>query len=236
MNTREVKRSLLGGTSIIAAMMMSPAVVAQDQGSDESGFALEEIVVTSRRKAESLQEAPAAITAFTSQKIQDAGIERPADFVALTTNLTLIETQNAGNAFVVLRGITQNRNSEPSVAVVIDGVQQVNPAQFNQELFDIQQIEVLKGPQGAIYGRNAIGGAIVITTKNRVKRPRAASPPASTTDRATKSVVVSVARLAIVANLNTACLALSLIPTATSTTNSSVRKRTPIRTCRCAVG
>ena len=165
MNIRELKRSLLGGTSIMAAITLIPAAVAQDQSGDEAGFTLEEIVVTSRRKAESLQEAPAAITAFTSQKIQDAGIERPADFVALTTNLTLIETQNAGNAFVVLRGITQNRNSEPSVAVVIDGVQQVNPAQFNQELFDIQQIEVLKGPQGAIYGRNAIGGAIVITTK-----------------------------------------------------------------------
>src|SRR5690606_16460650 len=90
---------------------------------------------------------------------------RPADFVNLTPNVTLVETQNAGNAFIVIRGITQARNSEPSVAVVIDGVQQVNPAQFNQDLFDIQQIEVLKGPQGALYGRNAIGGAITINTE-----------------------------------------------------------------------
>ena len=79
--------------------------------------------------------------------------------------MNLVETQNAGNAFIVIRGITQARNSEPSVAVIVDGVQQVNPAQFNQELFDIEQIEVLKGPQGAVYGRNAIGGAIVITTR-----------------------------------------------------------------------
>jgi iron complex outermembrane receptor protein len=171
MNMRELRRALLAGTSVAVALvaMRPDAALAQGQSQSQSGGAefteLEEIVVTSRRRAESLQEAPAAITAFTAQSIQDAGIERPADFVALTTNLTLIETQNAGNAFVVLRGITQNRNSEPSVAVVIDGVQQVNPAQFNQELFDIQQIEVLKGPQGAIYGRNAIGGAIVITTK-----------------------------------------------------------------------
>ncbi len=62
--------------------------------------------------------------------------------------MTLVETQNAGNAFVVIRGISQARNSEPSVAVQVDGVLQTNPAQFNQELFDIQQIEVLKGPQG----------------------------------------------------------------------------------------
>ena len=79
--------------------------------------------------------------------------------------MTLVETQNAGNAFIVIRGITQARNSEPSVAVIVDGVQQVNPAQFNQELFDIEQIEVLKGPQGGLYGRNAIGGAIVIRTR-----------------------------------------------------------------------
>ncbi len=78
--------------------------------------------------------------------------------------MTLVETQNAGNAFVVIRGISQARNSEPSVAVQVDGVLQTNPAEFNQELFDIQQIEVLKGPQGALYGRNAIGGAIIVTT------------------------------------------------------------------------
>jgi len=80
-------------------------------------------------------------------------------------NMTLVETQNAGNAFVVVRGVSQARNSEPSVAVLVDGVLETNPAEFNQELFDIQQIEVLKGPQGALYGRNAIGGAILIRTR-----------------------------------------------------------------------
>ncbi|WP_213980895.1 TonB-dependent receptor [Sphingomonas sp. dw_22] len=124
-----------------------------------------DIIVRGLRREETLQDTPAAITAFTSEAIESAGIEKPADFMALTSNVNLVETQNAGNAFVIIRGITQARNSEPSVAVVVDGVQQVNPAQFNQELFDIDQIEVLKGPQGGLYGRNAIGGAIIITTK-----------------------------------------------------------------------
>ena len=124
-----------------------------------------EILVTGLRRADTLQDTPAAITAFDSEEIESARIVRPADFVELTPNVTLVETQNAGNAFIVIRGITQARNSEPSVAVVVDGVQQVNPAQFNQGLFDIEQIEVLKGPQGALYGRNAIGGAIIINTK-----------------------------------------------------------------------
>ena len=123
------------------------------------------IVVYGLRRADTLQDTPAAITAFNAETIANTGIERPADFINLTPYVNLVVTQNVGNAFVVIRGITQARNSEPSVAVVVDGVQQVNPAQFNQDLFDIQQIEVLKGPQGALYGRNAIGGAIIITTK-----------------------------------------------------------------------
>ena len=78
--------------------------------------------------------------------------------------MTLVETQNVGNAFITIRGISQARNSEPSVAVLVDGVLETNPYEFNQELFDIRQIEVLKGPQGALYGRDAIGGAIIINT------------------------------------------------------------------------
>ncbi|WP_308910286.1 TonB-dependent receptor [Pseudokordiimonas caeni] len=165
-----IRRPYLAGTSLLAltaGLLSVPttAALAQESASDDGGMVLEEITVTSRRRSESLQSVPAAVTAFSSQTIEDAGIERPSDFVALTPNVTLVETQNAGSSFIVIRGVSQARNSEPSVAVIIDGVQQVNPAQFNQELFDIEQIEVLKGPQGALYGRNAIGGAIVVTTK-----------------------------------------------------------------------
>jgi iron complex outermembrane receptor protein len=127
---------------------------------------MEEVVVTARKRDESFQDVPVTISVFTEAAIENAGIQRPGDFIALVPNMTLVETQNAGNAFVVVRGISQARNSEPSVAVLVDGVLETNPAEFNQELFDIQQIEVLKGPQGALYGRNAIGGAIIIRTKD----------------------------------------------------------------------
>lgn len=126
---------------------------------------LEEIVVTARKRDESFRDVPITVSVFTEQTIQSAGIDKPADFIAMVPNMTLVETQNAGNAFVVVRGISQARNSEPSVAVLVDGVLETNPAEFNTELFDISQIEVLKGPQGALYGRNAIGGAIIIKTK-----------------------------------------------------------------------
>jgi len=126
---------------------------------------LEEIVVTARFRSEAYEKAPAAIKAFTAGEIQAAGIDRVHDFIQLTPNMTVVQTQNPGNTFITIRGISQARNSDMPVAVVVDGVLMTNPAEFNQELNDIQQIEVLKGPQGALYGRNAIGGAINIVTK-----------------------------------------------------------------------
>lgn len=158
--------------AVAVALLGTPAFAqsANETAQEQEGAGSGEIIVSALRRDQTLLDAPLAITAFDSQAIQNAGIERPADFIALTSNVTLVETQNAGNAFVVIRGITQNRNSEPSVAVIVDGVLQVNPAQFNQELFDIEQIEVLKGPQGGLYGRNAIGGAIVINTKKPTDR------------------------------------------------------------------
>src|SRR6516225_4357911 len=89
---------------------------------------------------------------------------RVRDFISLVPNMTMVETQNVGNSFITIRGISQARNSEPSVAVLVDGVLEPNPYEFDKELFDIRQIEVLKGPQGALYGRNAIAGAIIINT------------------------------------------------------------------------
>ncbi len=147
-------------TSALVAVPALAQTAAPAPAADEG-----EIIVTATRRADTLQNTPAAVAAFNSTTIQAAGIERPGDFIGLTSNVNLVETQNAGNAFVIIRGITQARNSEPSVAVIVDGIQQVNPAQFNQELFDIEQIEVLKGPQGGLYGRNAIGGAIIIRSK-----------------------------------------------------------------------
>jgi len=154
-------------SAALVTLMASAATVpsiayAQDATAED---APQEIVVSALRRDQNLQDVPAAVTAFSAETIENAGIEKPLDFINLTSNVNLVETQNSGNAFIIIRGITQARNSEPSVAVVIDGVQQVNPAAFNQELVDIAQIEVLKGPQGGLYGRNAIGGAIIITSQ-----------------------------------------------------------------------
>src|SRR3981189_2736168 len=149
-------RWLAAVTAVIGAIIAAPAPA---QTSD-----LTEIVVTARKRDESLQNVPVTIDAFTEQTIKSAGIESPRDFVALVQNMTLVEVQKVGNSFITVRGISQARNSEPSVAVLVDGVLETNPYEFTQELYDIRQIEVLKGPQGALYGRDAIAGAIIIST------------------------------------------------------------------------
>ena len=166
MKIRNAVRMRLG-TAATAIALAAPVPALGQEAAPGAGadLGLEEIVVTARKRDESLIDVPVSITAFSETEIQSAGIARPQDFVALTPNMTMIQTQNQGTSFIVVRGISQARNSEPSVAVSIDGVLLSNPSAFNQELFDIQSIEVLKGPQGALYGRNAIGGAIIIRTR-----------------------------------------------------------------------
>ncbi|HUF74519.1 MAG TPA: TonB-dependent receptor [Gammaproteobacteria bacterium] len=160
MRTRNRSYAAVAAIAVVTLFFMDLEIASAQIVPDE-----EVIVTTARRRAESFQDVPITITAFSEEDIAAAGIERPQDFVSLTPNVTLVETQNQGTSFLTIRGISQARNSEPSAAILVDGVLLTNPAQLTQELFDVQQIEVLKGAQGAVYGRNAIGGAIVITTR-----------------------------------------------------------------------
>ncbi len=163
-NIKNIKRSLCA-CAVSAVLAPATSLAAQEQINEESVNDIEVIQVTSRHRKESIQNVPIAITAFSEQEIEDMGIERASDFIAMTPNMSMVETQNAGTSFITIRGLSQVRNGESPIAVSVDGVLQISPNQFNQELFDISQIEVLKGPQGALYGRNAIGGAINITTR-----------------------------------------------------------------------
>ena len=143
----------------------TPAAETVSAQSGEERNADSDIVVIGRGRNEQLQDAPVSVTAFSSQDLTDARVHDVSDFIALTPGVSITQSQSVGISFVTIRGIAQVRNGESSVAVVKDGVQQINSRQFTADLFDIKQIEVLRGPQGALYGRNAIGGAIVITTE-----------------------------------------------------------------------
>ena len=114
---------------------------------------------------------PISETQLSANQIASAGLKNMADAIAMIPNVSVVESQSSGTSFLTIRGLTQVRNSEMPVAVVVDGVQMTNPQQFNEELYDIQAIEVLRGPQGALYGRNASGGAILITTRQPNNAP-----------------------------------------------------------------
>ena len=159
--TRTLLASL--GAGIVVAGMAMP-VAAQQAAADEDDFGIEEIVVVSRFREERLQDVPATVTALTQQTLEDAGVQRIEDFIGLTPGVTLVQAAEVGDAQVNIRGINGSRDSENSFAFIIDGILMTNPAAFNREFADLQQIEILKGPQGALYGRNAAAGAIIVTT------------------------------------------------------------------------
>lgn len=155
------------GAACLTALSSMP-VWAQEQSavpaaSQESIF--EEVVVTARRRNENLQEVPIAISVITEDDVEKLGITRVADFVKLVPNVIFDSALNLGTNYLTIRGQTQSQYSPPPAAIVVDGVLTISPLQFNVDEFDLQQIEVLKGPQGALYGRNAIAGVINLTTR-----------------------------------------------------------------------
>ena len=121
--------------------------------------------MTARQRSERLLDVPVSVQVFTAANIKAAGIERPQDFIALTPGVSQVQTAEVGDMQVSIRGLNTGRDAETNFALVIDGVLQVNPNSLNQEFANIEQIEILKGPQSALYGRNAVAGAMIVTTK-----------------------------------------------------------------------
>ena len=144
------------------AQTAAPATSAPDA---DATLKLETVIVSAQRRLEALQDVPVPVKAFSAKQIEAAGIKSTQDFINLTPNMSFDNSQDYANSFVALRGVTQISNADSPVAVVIDGVPQNHLKQLKMSLFDIERIEVLKGPQGALYGRNSIGGAINIETK-----------------------------------------------------------------------
>ncbi len=134
-------------------------------GSASNSIEIKEVVVTGQRKSEKLQKAPVSVTVLTKPTIDAAGVKRAEDIIALTPGASLVAgTAEVGDVQLNIRGINSARDAGSSFAFVVDGIQEPDPSTFNREFADLQQIEVLKGPQGAIYGRNAEAGAVVVTT------------------------------------------------------------------------
>lgn len=155
------KVTLALAASFMLPLFSSLPAMAQEAAAEDDDF---EIISISRKRPETLQEVPIAVTALSAKDIESAGVERPGDFIGLIPNVTIVDAANVGDTQVSIRGIVSTRDAESTFAYVVDGVLITNPNGFNEELLDIAQIEVLKGPQGALYGRNAVSGAILVTT------------------------------------------------------------------------
>jgi iron complex outermembrane recepter protein len=162
MNVRLV---LASGAALGAIALSSPALAQDAPASEPAAEEEGGIIVTARRQSESLQDVPAAVTVFGAETLAKTGVQRADDFIQLTPGVTIVTgTAEAGDTQINIRGINGARDAESSVALVVDGILKTNTAQLNQNQGTLRQVEILKGPQGALYGRNAAAGAIVLQT------------------------------------------------------------------------
>ncbi|WP_445956267.1 TonB-dependent receptor [Yeosuana sp.] len=124
-----------------------------------------DVMGKSRKRTASIQTTPESVTALNAEGIENAGISDVSSFSALVPNLKFNTSQEIGLNTITVRGISQVRGGDAPLAFVVDGVTIPDPSLLSQELYDLALIEVVKGPQGALYGKNAIGGAVNIYTK-----------------------------------------------------------------------
>jgi len=151
--------------SAIVALLVGLAVMQTGSAQAE----LEEIIVTAQKREQSLQDVPVAVTAFTSAELADRTISNLFSIADATPNLQ-IGTSGTGaqNAIVFIRGIgqTSNRvNLDQGVGTYVDGIYRTNVWGGLFDLLDVERIEVLRGPQGTLYGKNALGGAINVISR-----------------------------------------------------------------------
>ncbi len=163
------------GIGALLAAVFSVGAVAQDQATSGEAVALEEIVVTSQRREQSLRDVPISVTAFTEQMLRDNMIVDLAGYFNKTPNVSFMTGGSRSARSISIRGVSDIGGLTSSFAVYVDefnianGPTRANDnntnSSLNPQLQDIERIEILRGPQGTFFGRNATGGAINIITK-----------------------------------------------------------------------
>tara|TARA_B100000035_G_scaffold306082_1_gene307700 strand:- start:499 stop:2943 length:2445 start_codon:yes stop_codon:yes gene_type:complete len=168
----KVKSSNLIATSVRRSWTSACLLAISVAGlSTTASATLEEVVVTARKTAESLQDTPISVTALSGDRLEDMGLSRITKLQNVTPNLVFQNTpaySGAGNnAAVYIRGVGQKDfvpTIDPGVGIYVDEVYLGRSAGAVLDMIDIQQVEILRGPQGTLFGKNTIGGAISITT------------------------------------------------------------------------
>ncbi|MGH6617559.1 TonB-dependent receptor [Sphingomonas sp.] len=167
---------LLGSTSLLSPVSAyaqaqpapPPAPVSADaQAADQADAGIADIVVTAERRSSSVQDTPIAITAFTGTALAEQGIVNVENLSEVTPSLQIYAEQ-INNEEYTIRGIgrsNEDLTTDSGVAVNINDAYLAQPSEANAALFDIERVEVLRGPQGTLYGKNAVGGVINIITR-----------------------------------------------------------------------
>lgn len=168
-----MKRSILSaaivlGMASLPVLAQEPAAAPGTQQADAT--TLDKVTVTARRRVESIQDVPVAVSAFSESELQDLQASDVGGLQGAVPNMNIVQGRGSANSVnVFIRGIGQPdalQTFDPGVGMYVDDVyySRINGALFS--LFDIQQVEVLRGPQGTLYGKNSTGGAIKLTTRN----------------------------------------------------------------------
>lgn len=163
---RLVKTALLAGAAFGA---MASAAQAQDVTTQEAAAQVEDIIVTARRTEESAQKTPLALTAFSGETLERTGAQQVTDLQGAVPNLNLVQGRGSSNATnIYIRGVGQPdalQTFDPAVGVYVDDVyySRIRGTQF--DLLDLERVEILRGPQGTLYGKNTIGGAMKLVSR-----------------------------------------------------------------------
>jgi len=160
----KLKTCMLASAWAISIAQMSTAAMAQSTGENAAS---NEIIVTAQKRSEALEDVPISITALSEDRLDQANITNFTDLGALAPGMVISAT---GPFFLPsIRGVTSQgigSGNENNIATYIDGVYQPNQIGLNFDLASVKNIEILKGPQGTLFGRNATGGAILVTTRD----------------------------------------------------------------------
>lgn len=168
MKTTRFRRNKLATTIHIALLGVSGLAV-QPGLAQSDGATLEEILVTAQRREQNLQEVPVAVTAFSALELEQSGIATLADIEKSSPNTQMRESRGTNSTLTAfIRGIGQQDplwGFEPGIGIYIDDVYIARPQAAVLDVYDVERIEVLRGPQGTLYGKNTIGGAVKYVTR-----------------------------------------------------------------------
>ncbi|MGV3481931.1 MAG: TonB-dependent receptor [Sphingobium sp.] len=160
---RHFKRMWACSSAMLIAGMSSGALAQADAAEEMADPGLGDIIVTAERRSSSIQKTPLSIVAMTGDALKEAGVESTLDLQLIAPGVAV--STNTATAQIYVRGVGTNFGGDQSVAVHVDGVYQVTTQAALQEFLGVDRVEVLKGPQGTLYGRNATAGVVNIITQ-----------------------------------------------------------------------